>query len=83
MKWGFGGLIVISVLLVWYVSRMERRVELSSRVGWSQVCWHAPHQRMTPSILEGLREARVQVGLKGWHPTVAWVNEQCAALGMN
>ena len=71
------------LMLLWYVSTIERRVELASRVGWSQVCWHAPHQQMTQTIRLGLREARVLVGRHGWQPTVAWVNEQCQALGFH
>ena len=51
------------------------------RTGWQRVCAQAPHQRMTPAIVHGLREAHVVVGLHGWDPTVKWVNEQCAVLG--
>ena len=53
----------------------------AAEVGWVQVCRGAPHQKLTPRILTGLREAKIQVGLKGWAPDVAWINEQCAALG--
>ena len=82
MRWVWASSLFPIVGLVWYVGTIERRVELASRVGWAQVCWHAPHQRLNPVVLDGLREAWVQVGHRGWQPTVAWVNEQCAALGM-
>ena len=74
---------MLLVGLVSYVRTIERRVELASRVGWPQVCWHAPHRTLTQEVLGGLREARVQVGAHGWQPTVDWVNAQCQALGFS
>lgn len=48
--------------------------------GWDQVCEGAPHRRLGSRQLEGLREANIQVGLRGWQPTVEWVNAQCRVL---
>lgn len=51
------------------------------KTGWALACQGAPYKRLTPKVAQGLTQAGLQLGLRGWHPTVAWVNEQCEVMG--
>lgn len=66
----------------WALLSARAWVIAETHQGWAQVCHDAPIRVITDSVKEGLREARVQVGLHGWSPTVAWINEQCEVLGV-
>lgn len=50
------------------------------QTGWALVCQYAPYTRLTPKVTQGLRQAGLQVGLRGWQPTATWVNEQCEVM---
>ena len=80
MRLLLGIVVGVSVCLL-LVVRDRQRLLRASLSGWEQVCYQAPHQTLTPRVLEGLAEARVIVGAHGWQPSLEWINEQCAVLG--
>lgn len=53
----------------------------TKKIGWELVCQRAPYRQQLPKhVYQGLVEAKVMVGLRGWQPTVQWINEQCEVL---
>ena len=48
--------------------------------GWARACHRAPHRKVTEFQRQGLRQAGLRVGLHGWQPTPAWLNDQCRSV---
>lgn len=73
--------LLVLVLMAVGVSNTLAWVDDTHLTGWDQVCAHPVRHALTPAQQDGLREAGLQLGLRGWSPSVAWVAEQCDALG--
>ena len=75
VDWVFVGVIVCLTGVAWSSSHEE---------AWQHVCRKAPY-RVSKPISKNLMMALKRAGVgshKTWTPTVAWVNDQCQALGM-
>ncbi len=51
--------------------------------GWPAICAHAPYRHwQTPPlrVVMELAYEHILDGEHGWHPTTAWINEQCQVL---
>ena len=60
-------------------------VEASQTDAWQQICKKTPY-RLTKPVPKKVQQALVRAGVgpqRIWAPTVAWVNEQCQALGFS
>ena len=82
-RWALIGGLCAGVLLLggwWWQQTILAQVQSKMR-GWDRVCFSAPYTRLTDQVMVGLRQTSIQPGLRGWQPTVAWVNEQCEILG--